>query len=782
MKSKLTGTAGYILCLLPLALALLFFACGTPSRSQKGDQEKQPGQGVIKSIQTVASKDQSTVTIMSSQPTAHKPSYSLKNPPRICLDVMGTPGKDLPAEIKVGDGLVSRILIQDRDPGVTGVVVELSTKDFAYGVATAGPKIVLRVTPPPPKAPAAGAVPDVGADLPSSVHLLGIDVTPFKAGRSRLSIVTDKKTPYKVEMGGPRQLTVSLEKTAVAPLLLKQLASMSPRGAVDDIKAFYSTRDHRVTLKIVLSQMIPYHVSQDEQTIKIEFIAPPKEPPRVATRPRPAEPASPAPRRKPVPGDTRAEAYEIVSRDYAGQKMSFDFVDTDIRNILQLIADVADINIVWGSGVEGKVSMRLDNVPWDQALEMVLRPNGLTYQIENDVLWVVPKATLVDMEMKERNRKSALLAQKRVQGIFEPKILEYLIIKHRKAQDIFKMLVGDPTAVPPVHGVLDIEAGEAREKEKGEEEEGKETKIIAKDIYLTYDPGTNMIIVNGVRSKVEKVKELIAKLDVPEKQVMIEARVVEAETGFTRDLGIQWRSLRPTHKDSVTDEPAYSPGFKREWYNTGANLSGSGEFSTNAPSGWRPTIGIALGWLTDGGLGTIALDASLALGETENKAHVVSAPKVLTVNGGEAVIKRGEVAYKEIRTLDTIDVREMTAALSLSVTPTVSADNSHVTLLVKVTDDRLIPGTSENIFPGKREKTIQTKLMVRTGETVVIGGIYYETRTRVEEGVPWLKEIPILGWLFKADKDERGKVELLIFLTPTVVPTPEAEVAQKGQT
>jgi type IV pilus assembly protein PilQ len=415
--------------------------------------------------------------------------------------------------------------------------------------------------------------------------------------------------------------------------------------------------------------------------------------------------------------------------------------------------------------------MRLDNVPWDQALEMVLRPNDLTYQIENDVLWVVPKATLVDMEIKERNRKSALLSQKRVQGIFEPKILEYMIIKHRKAEDIFRMLVGDPTAVPPLPGVLDVEVGEAKEKEKGEEEEGKETKIVTMDIYLTYDAGTNMIIVNGVRSKVEKVKELIAKLDVPEKQVMIEARVVEAETGFTRDLGIQWRSL-----------DGENPGFEREWYNTGSNSWGGGEFSTNAPSGWKPTIGLALGWLTDGGLGTLALDASLALGESENKIHIISAPKVLTLNGQEAVIKRGEVAYKEIRTLDTIDVREMTAALSLSVTPTVSADNSHVTLLVKVTDDRLIPGTSDNPYPGKREKVIETKLMVRTGETIVIGGIYYESKSTVEDGVPWLKDVPILGWLFKAERKETTKVELLIFLTPTVVTTPEVDMAKKGQT
>jgi type IV pilus assembly protein PilQ len=238
----------------------------------------------------------------------------------------------------------------------------------------------------------------------------------------------------------------------------------------------------------------------------------------------------------------------------------------------------------------------------------------------------------------------------------------------------------------------------------------------------------------------------------------------------------------------VTGEPTYTPGFKREWYNTGANLLGSGEFSTNAPSGWRPTLGLALGWLTDGGLGILALDASLALGESDGKVHIISAPKVLTVNGGTAVISRGKVEYFEIRTLDTVDMKEIPALLSLTVTPTVSADNSHITMLVEVQDDRAIPALrpgSEGgieIPPGRISKSITTSLMVRTGDTIVIGGIYQEETRTAETGVPWLKEVPILGWLFKAERDERSKVELLIFLTPTVVTTPEVDMAQKGQT
>ena len=214
--------------------------------------------------------------------------------------------------------------------------------------------------------------------------------------------------------------------------------------------------------------------------------------------------------------------------------------------------------------------MRLDNVAWDQALEMVLKPNGLTYQIEDEVLWVVPRSKLVDMEIAEKKRKGALMAAKRLQGVFEAKVIEFIVVRHRPVADIFKMLVGDTTTTPPTPGILDIEGAKSKEKEEGEEKEGKEIEIATMDLYLSYDAGTNMVIANGVRAKVDKVKELVRKLDVPEKQVLIEARIVEATTGFTRDLGIEWKSLDGTR-----------PGVERKWFNSDGTTRFDGTFSTN---------------------------------------------------------------------------------------------------------------------------------------------------------------------------------------------------------
>ena len=467
--------------------------------------------------------------------------------------------------------------------------------------------------------------------------------------------------------------------------------------------------------------------------------------------------------------ETRAELFESSSKSYAGQKMSFDFVDTDIRNILKLLAEVANLNIVWGSDVEGKISMRLDDVAWDQALEMVLKPNGLTYQIEDEVLWVVPRTKLVDMEIAEKKRKGALMAAKRLQGVFEAKVLEFILVRHRPAAEMFILLMGDASAVPPVMPLLDIEGAKSKEKEEGEEEAGKEIEIATLDIYLSYDAGTNMIIANGVRAKVDKVKELVAKLDIPGKQVLIEARIVEASTGFARDLGIQWRSL-----------DGDSPGIERKWFNTDGTTRFDGQFSTNRAAGWAPNIGLALGFLTDGGLGSLALDASLALAQEDSKVKIISAPKVMTVNGGEAFIERGRVDYFAVSTQDTIGFEQIPAVLSLKVIPTVSADNSHVTMEVVVTDDetstmkQATTGEGEDTEfqespPGRTTKEIRSTLIVKTGDTVVIGGIYKKTERTSDSGIPLLKDIPLLGWLFKTENKEEEKIELLIFLTPTVI-------------
>ncbi len=762
-------------------LGILTFGCSTPSTTRMEDDR---GENVVlQSIETIVTPEKATIIMLAPGVRKDRKTYTLSDPPRICIDLEATPADDVPQSLDLPEGPVEKILIQNRGPGHTGVVAYIRSEQYKYRFTRDGDKVILTVTPLGDAAFTASSVSQSQPVDTTGAGIRELAIVERPGSGTRLRIETAEPVESDITLEGS-MLSIKLKDVAATSQGLKALETKSASGIVQAVRAFYAPRDRSVLLKVSLRALAPYHVSRDGNLLLVDFDAvpggfaapvPPTQPitrqsiPTTTVKPLQTKSAISSSRQDTAKvsqqEETRAELFENSSKSYAGQKMSFDFVDTDIRNILKLLAEVANLNIVWGSDVEGKISMRLDNVAWDQALEMVLKPNGLTYQIEDEVLWVVPRTKLVDMEIAEKKRKGALMAAKRLQGVFEAKVVEFIIVRHRPVADIFKMLVGDPTANPKVPGILDIEGAESKEKEEGEETKGKEIKIATLDLYLSFDSGTNMIIANGVRAKVDKVKELVRKLDVPEKQVMIEARIVEATTGFTRDLGIEWKSLDGNRA-----------GVRRKWYNSDGTTAFDGSFSTNSPAAWSPNIGLAFGFLTDGGLGSLALDASLALAQEDQKIKIISAPKVMTKNGGEAFISRGTVDYYSVRTLDTISFQQIPALLSLKVVPTVSADNSHVTMVVEVTDDKTkdqeTKATEEgeaNSPPGRTQKKITSTLIVKTGDTVVIGGIYQEDKRSGDSGVPFLKDIPLLGWLFKAERKEEAKVELLIFLTPTVI-------------
>jgi len=786
MHSHRNGTFQSWFGLWLFLLGFLAFGCSTPSATRV---EKDRGESaVLESIETVVSPFKTTIIMDAPGALTDRKTYTLSDPPRICVDLTAKPADDLPRIVQLPEGPVEKWLIQTRGPGHTGLVVYVRLENYKYHFTREGNKVRLSVTSVGnEKFEASKVIQNQPGDV-SGARIKELAVLTRPDSGTRLRIETNQPVESTMVLEGSL-LSINLLDVAATAQGLKALETKPAGGAIQGVQAFYATRDRSLLLKVSLRALTPYHVSREGNLLMVDFDpipggfsqpAPPpiRQPVAVAgpststiiVKPPQTRPSATSNRgdvaKASKEEETRAELFESSSKNYAGQKMSFDFVDTDIRNILKLLAEVANLNIVWGSDVEGKISMRLDNVAWDQALEMVLKPNGLTYQIEDEVLWVVPRTKLVDMEIAEKKRKGALMAAKRLQGVFEAKVVEFIIVRHRPVADIFKMLVGDKTANPPVPGILDIEGAESQEEEEGEETKGKKIKIATMDLYLSFDSGTNMIIANGVRAKVDKVKELVRKLDVPEKQVMIEARIVEATTGFTRDLGIEWKSL-----------DGNNAGVRRKWYNADGTTRFDGSFSTNSPAAWAPNIGLAFGFLTDGGLGSLALDASLALAQEDQKIKIISAPKVMTKNGGEAFISRGDVDYYSVRTLDTISFQEIPALLSLKVVPTVSADNSHVTMVVEVTDDKTKDqstspnpeGGETSSPPGRTQKKITSTLIVKTGDTVVIGGIYQEDKRTGDSGVPFLKDIPLLGWLFKAERKEEAKVELLIFLTPTVI-------------
>jgi type IV pilus assembly protein PilQ len=278
---------------------------------------------------------------------------------------------------------------------------------------------------------------------------------------------------------------------------------------------------------------------------------------------------------------------------------------------------------------------------------------------------------------------------------------------------------------------------------------------------ISVDDRTNTMIVTDTPSVLQTAKKLLKQFDVPVKQIMIEARVVDASDTFSRALGVRWSNANAYRINKGA--PGTSTGSIRPVTLSGQTTWGGG-FSTNAPSGWTSNLGFTVARLTSSGLGSMTLDAQLALSEIEGKSKTISAPKVIAREGTEAVIKRGASLLFQVVTADKIEIKEVQAILELAVTPIKVSFNDFITLKVKVTDD--IPSGPLEIF----RKLIETTLMVKTGDTVVLGGIYKEESTNKGAGFPFLRRIPVLGYLFNAKTKVLNKSELLIFITPTVLP------------
>jgi type IV pilus assembly protein PilQ len=362
---------------------------------------------------------------------------------------------------------------------------------------------------------------------------------------------------------------------------------------------------------------------------------------------------------------------------------------------------------------------------------------------QGNVIWITTKAELAKLEAEERRRRSeydAALeknreAEKRAKvtaKALEPLITEYLPVDFAKADEI------------KGHIVL---------SDRG---------------ALSVDARTNTIIIKDIAEVIAEAKKIAKQFDTPVKQIMIEARLVDATDTFTRDLGVRWGNTA-TGQTGVDARRRNNIGvpFTTPPDATGFTAGGdslvAGALSTNSPIGWISNLGIDFGYLTGSTLGALNLDANLALAEAEGYVKIISAPKVIASNGESATINRGTTFYLEAA--ENVEPKEVTANLSLEVTPTVSFNN-FVTMDVTVKDEQ------RQGFDGKTGKDLTTKLMVKSGDTIVIGGIYTENNEAGESGIPYLKDVPILGWLFKADKKTLSNSELLIFITPTVLPPP----------
>jgi type IV pilus assembly protein PilQ len=593
-------------------------------------------------------------------------------------------------------------------------------------------------------------------------------------------VTTDKKVLYELDQKEPKTLVLKIQDTTIPPLIMRQMESQYFTGVVERVKATLDPGTSGVSVAIMLREKVPFHVKQTDKAISIDFDrtavkAPEKKivPLRLSqTAAADQEPVKPtrlpaqAMRDAVTPGD-KAVAPLVAGtpvsspfpqeipgapKRYTGAPMTMDFLNADVTNILRLIGEVSNLNIVWGPDVKGMVSMRLKDVPWDQALDLILENNNLAKRHAGNVIWVTTKAQLSQIEAEERRRieqyeakleaeRKKVIQDREKEKELEPLVTEYLPVDFATANEIMSLLALT---------------------EQGKSRGGK----------ISVDARTNTIIVTDIASSVQKAKGIVKQFDTPVKQVMIEARIVDATDSLVKDLGIRWDNLQIQKRSSVgVPFTTFAPPASLTPGNPSAfpvppsqDLISPGFSSIDPWSGQTgaPNLGLVFSTLSASGLTATVLDAKLALSELEGTSKTISAPKVVAMNGKAATISRGQ--EQTIPATENVASTPFKAELELSVTPTVSFNN-YITLTVSVSDDQPI-GTLT-----KTTKKINTVLMVKSGDTVVIGGILTENETQDENGIPGLRRIPFAGWLFKSRSDSLRKTELLIFLTPTVVPS-----------
>jgi type IV pilus assembly protein PilQ len=472
---------------------------------------------------------------------------------------------------------------------------------------------------------------------------------------------------------------------------------------------------------------VPAEVKKEEVKKEEEKPAPekPVAEPRI-TEPKVAEKKAPPAEEKAVPRPIviKREEGEVPGKIYTGRKLSLDFKDADIKNILRLIAEVSNFNVITADDVTGKITMRLVDVPWDQALDVVLQAKGLGKTQVGNVIWVAPRDAL-------KKQEQDILEQKRAKEKLEDLVDDLIPINYATAKEI----------MPQVKGIL---------SERGD---------------IKVDERTNTLIVKDIASKIGKMKSLVRLLDTKTPQIMIEARIVEAKLGFQRELGIKWGfEIEKTRGDSTT-------------------RAGGGIVSTavgqptrevlNLPAVARAGVPGAVG--TAGILEAIfsrgsirELDIAISAHENRGDVKLISSPKIATLDNKEASIEQGlRIPYPKLTTEGTVTTDFIDANLKLTVTPHVTNDGN-IKLTIKAKKDA--PDFTQTVLgvPSIDKKEAITEVLVRDTGVCAIAGIYKISKTDAGEGIPLMNKIPLLGWLFKREVKEDTREDLLIFISPKI--------------
>ena len=448
------------------------------------------------------------------------------------------------------------------------------------------------------------------------------------------------------------------------------------------------------------------------------------------------------------------------ANNYTGKKISLDFQDIEVRRVLQLLADFTGINMVAADTVQGNITLRLKDVPWDQALDIILKTKNLDKRRNGSVIWIAPVTELIKAEEDEAKAiaQSVKLA---------PLQTEYLQLNYAKAVDIEKMITqgkNSSNSNSNSNGGSNNNLTDPLGDSVG--------SLLSPRGTISIDPRTNTLIINDTAQKIDQIRKMIDLLDVSVKQVMVEARIVRATTDFTKEMGVKWGIL----SQGVTRNNDLLVGGSDTTLWDLKNPDDDGKYSITRPDNLNVDLGVTSAGASKIAFGLISmsdfmLDLELSALQADGYGEVISTPKVLTADKQKAKVSSGQqIPYQTTSTAGgaaTATTEFKDALLSLDVTPSITPDGK-VQMDLLITSDSPA-GTAPNgeIILNKNE--ISTNVLVDNGETVVLGGIFEQQNSKSQTKVPFFGDIPYVGRLFRKDAKTESKRELLIFVTPRIV-------------
>ena len=422
--------------------------------------------------------------------------------------------------------------------------------------------------------------------------------------------------------------------------------------------------------------------------------------------------------------------FKIKKKKYSGKKLSLNFQDIEVRSVLQLLADFTDKNIVVSDTVKGNITLRLKDVPWDQALDIVLETKGLAMRSNGNVIWVAPASELDAKEQRE------MQAFKRKQSL-EPLVTEYISVNYAKAEDLA--------------GLIKSSTG----KDEG--------SLLSKRGSVSLDKRTNTLLVQDTADRVSEIRSLVRTLDVSVRQVSVESRIVIASDEFSKDLGTRFGVTQFGKNLSTSGSLASTSSMSNDLLGNSGNVaipSLNDRLNVNMPIPGAAKMAFSI--LSKDYL----IDLELSALQAENKGEIVSTPRVVTADKKKALIEQGvEIPYKTVSSSGT-KVQFKKAVLALEVTPQITPDE-HVIMDLKVSQDTV--GAIYDGVPSINTREVNTQVLVENGQTVVLGGVHEEVNSKKIDKVPLLGDLPVVGKLFQRTFNRDNKRELLIFVTPKIL-------------